>query len=708
MSNRNRRKRRGHLPMVLNAAGAPTDVILACEPVTWVAAAEGDVESLKRFTILAYTGVAMGIGPYRIVVDLSGMSVTEKPRPILKDHDPAQIVGHTSAVNVGRDSITLDGVVSGSGAAAAEVVATSARGFPWQASIGACVGRYEKVAPNQTVTVNGKSFDGPLYVARESRLAEVSFVALGADDQTEAKVAAKAPAQPKEQDMGFDAWLKAHGLDRASLDESQITALQAAYDAEQTMNDGQGGTPPKVTASGTYADVIAAARREQERQDKIAALVAEALTDYPGTADIDALEAIAREAIEGKWTLGQTELAILRATRPRVNVSGRGRSEKAPNAEVIEAGLALSAGLTEPEKHYSEQVLSAAERRWRRGLTLGETLLLMAANNGHPQRSIRDVQSVLEAAFPPREARAAGFSTVSLPGILSNVANKFMVAGFEAVEQVWRLIAAIRAVSDFKAITSYRMTGGFEFEEVGPDGELKHGKVGEESYTNQAKTHGRMFAITRQMIINDDMDALSAIPRRIGRGGALKLNKVFWGAFLNNSTFFTDARANYAEGATTALNIAALTTADKLFRAMKDADGTPIGIEPKILLTPSSLRVDALTLMNSAELRHDTDADGDAAIYPTINPHRGAFKPVSSAYLQSGALTGYSALAWYLLADPADLAVIEVVFLNGQQTPTVESADADFNVLGIQFRGFFDFGVSLQDYRGGVKMKGEA
>ncbi|HPD31737.1 MAG TPA: hypothetical protein PLL20_17230, partial [Phycisphaerae bacterium] len=71
-------------------------------------------------------------------------------------------------------------------------------------------------------------------------------------------------------------------------------------------------------------------------------------------------------------------------------------------------------------------------------------------------------------------------------------------------------------------------------------------------------------------------------------------------------------------------------------------------------------------------------------------------------------ISGTSAKAWYLLADPDDLPVIEVAFLNGQQTPTVERADADFNVLGIQFRGYFDFGVALQDYRAGVKMKGEA
>jgi hypothetical protein len=49
-----------------------------------------------------------------------------------------------------------------------------------------------------------------------------------------------------------------------------------------------------------------------------------------------------------------------------------------------------------------------------------------------------------------------------------------------------------------------------------------------------------------------------------------------------------------------------------------------------------------------------------------------------------------------------------VSFLNGNETPTVESADADFDTLGIQSRGYHDFGCDQAEYLCGIKSKGAA
>jgi hypothetical protein len=75
------------------------------------------------------------------------------------------------------------------------------------------------------------------------------------------------------------------------------------------------------------------------------------------------------------------------------------------------------------------------------------------------------------------------------------------------------------------------------------------------------------------------------------------------------------------------------------------------------------------------------------------NPHAGKFDVVTSAYLSNSTFAGASNKTWYLFADPNRLPAFEVAFLNGKQRPTVERADANFNTLGIQFRGYIDFGI---------------
>jgi hypothetical protein len=190
----------------------------------------------------------------------------------------------------------------------------------------------------------------------------------------------------------------------------------------------------------------------------------------------------------------------------------------------------------------------------------------------------------------------------------------------------------------------------------------------------------------------------------LGRGSGLKINDVFWTIFLANSTFFTAGNKNYLVGTDTALAIDGLTKAEVAFMDQVDADGKPIGVMPAILLVPTALSVTGTQLFKSLELR-DTTA---STKYPVANPHQGKFRVEVSRYLANSVYQGSSGKAWYLLAEPNDLPVIEVAFLNGQESPTIDSAEADFNVLGVQMRGYHDFGASLQDPRGGIKCKGEA
>ena len=298
----------------------------------------------------------------------------------------------------------------------------------------------------------------------------------------------------------------------------------------------------------------------------------------------------------------------------------------------------------------------------------------------------------------------AGFSSIDIGGILSNVANKFLLDGFFSVERTWRNVCAVRNVSDFKTVTSYRLIGKDQYQLVPAGGELKHGTLGQETYSNKADTYGLMLSIDRRDIINDDLGAITTVPQKLGRGSGVKINDVFWTTFLANANFFNAANKNFLAGATTALGIDGLTAAEVAFLDQVDGDGKPIGVMPAMLLVPTALAATGAQLFKSLEIRITKPDE----TYPISNPHQGKFRVEVSRYLANAQYPGNSAKAYYLLAEPADLPVIEVAFLNGQEAPTIETAEADFNVLGVQMRGYHDFGVALQDPRGGVKVKGEA
>jgi hypothetical protein len=173
----------------------------------------------------------------------------------------------------------------------------------------------------------------------------------------------------------------------------------------------------------------------------------------------------------------------------------------------------------------------------------------------------------------------------------------------------------------------------------------------------------------------------------------------------NPNSFFSTGNKNYLEGADTALSVDALTAAEILFGQQTKPNGKPLGASARLLLVPIALKVLAEQLMKSVELNETTTANKGK---PKTNPHAGKFEVVSSTYLSNATFTGSSNKAWYLFADPNRLPALEVAFLNGVDRPTVEKTDADFNTLGIQFRGYIDFGVREQDFRGALRMKGES
>ena len=631
------------------------------------AAADG-TKKIPTFQTLAYNGGTIRVPgiPLPIAIDLTGITAAASVS-ILKDHDNKMLLGQATDVVI-SDTIRAAGTITGDEETephVKDVLFHSRRGFNWQTSVGVSIEKMERVEAGQTETVNGQSVIGPAMILRQGVLREISVTSVGCDQSTEMKIAASAV----ETNLG----------EIKMADEVTKTEAPVAPEAEQVV------TPVVEAAADPIADMRAAAAAEATRIGEITKMCASYANDE-----------MASKAIAENWTKDHAELECLRASRaaaPAVHIADGGTSDP----QVLEAACATAGGMQESAliATFGEKAVEASHKKFRSGLGLQQLLLEAAWANGFTGRSMRGnvaIRDVLEAAF----------STMSLPGIMSNVANKFLLQGYNSVEASWQKISSTRNVSDFKTVTSYRMNGDMVFEQVAPDGEIKHGTVSEESYTNKVDTYGKMFSVTRQDIVNDDLGALTDIPRMIGRGYHLKLNALIWNEFLDNASFFTSGRGNLT---TDALDIDGLETASIAFDEQEDPDGNPLLAQAKYLLVPPALYVTATNIFNGVTVNETTTANVPS---PNTNAFAGAYEIVKSQYLGDKFSTGGSDTAWYLLADPMDISTIEVAFLNGKQTPTVEQTDADFNTLGIQMRGWGDVGVNKQEYRGGVKSTGAA
>ena len=619
---------------------------------------------MPRFTLVAYTGgkAKPKDFPCPVVIDLSGLDIPAQKIPVRYEHKSFQGVGHTEKIQIIAGEVMAEGVISRDTSWARDVSQSARNGFPWQASMGGPIHQTEYVPFGQTVTVNGQTFEGECYVIRKMTLKEISFVDLAADENTSAII----EAQYEEKD----------NLEMIKEQKSEpkvdvpVRIQTMAVDHDKLMQD---------FSTKMLID-----------QRRIAAIEKIGGNKFP---DLEA------KAIEEGWPVEKFHGEYQHKSMPdasAVPMTGATKTGNGLKPQALEAiALATSGSSTAfLESQYDEKTLELVDKF--RGIGIQEFCEL-SCNGKYLPKFRRDSRGWLEAAF----------SSVPLPGILSNVANKVLLEGFLTMDDTWRKIVKVGSCSNFQQHTRYRMNGMFKFEKVGPDGEIKHGRVGEQQFSQQLDTHAIMFALTRQMIIDDDLGAFTDIPRGIGVGAAEAINDAVWNCLLANAVqkdgkaFFSDDHKNLLTGDDAKLCIDGLTKAEIKFAEQERVPGRPLGILPKILLVPVTLKALAETLMKSLTVNESTDPNKPK---PVNNPHAGKFDVVSTAYLSSKVLTGSSIAAWYLFADPLRLAALEVAFLSGKDQPTVERADADFNTLGVLFRGFIDFGVREQDWRGTLKM----
>lgn len=745
------RKQRRYRTRLEASAGEGGLRFEAADPVQWSAAGDGaDASGPKRFTMTLYRGGRMRpVGFYcDLVVDLAGVKIAPGKLPAYLDHDRARIVGHHERMTVSAAGIVSDGVISGASDAARQVRDSAALGFPWKASVGGTMPGEDLhfIERGESAECNGKTWKGPIYILRSTTIYEGSFVTIAGDSTSSAKIAARNAASTEGAEiMGFEAWLKAKGFDPTALSDAQKKSLEAMYKAElqaaapepQLAAAGAGAAttvapppPPQQLAAGgagapafdrealirelrasAVSEIRGDVSAEMQRHAKIRSFASkyEVSTIEADGAQVD----FVAHAIDKGWSPDKAELEAMRAGRPTAGPAIHVRGGQVA-ADVLEASVALTANMDEqfvagtvPEAS-RQQVMNQATSREYRGAKIHTVMhATIQAAGMYSRAGVVNNDFIRTALEADQKLRASGPSTTSLSGILGNVANKALQGQYRAVPNVVHEFCKKATAGDFKPQTRYRLTGDATFLEVGANGEIQSFELGEDVYTNALKTYGRQIMLNRQMMWNDDLGAFLQLPEILGRGAALCRNKGTFTLLLSNpSNFFHANNANYFEGAATNLSIASLTLGEQKFLELKDSKGNFIEGIPALLLCPPAIKVIGDQLYTDTHVNETTTANAGK---PNSNPHAGKFKVISSPYLgTSGGISGASDTAWYLAALPSDVAFMEIAYLNGNESPVLESSVADFDVLGMKWRSYWDYGVAMANTTGAVKSKGAA
>lgn len=316
---------------------------------------------------------------------------------------------------------------------------------------------------------------------------------------------------------------------------------------------------------------------------------------------------------------------------------------------------------------------------------MGYTLLEMA-------RKSLELRGVRTAHMDKRElaARAFTHSSSDFPKILENNARKAMLRGYDEAEEVFPLFTRAGNLTDFKTHSRVGL-GVFDTLDVIPEsGEFKHGTIGERAESIKLATYGKLFSITRQAIINDDLNAFTDIPRKMGRAAARTVGDLVFSILTSNPTMsdgvaLFHASHNNLAGSGTAITAASVGAGRTAMRLQKDGKAV-LNIRPSYLIVPAAQEDTARVLMTS-----ETDPSKTNSRVP--NPVRSAAEVIVDARLDAA-----STLSWYLAADPNVFDTIEVGYLDGIAAPFLDQQDG-WTIDGVEYKVRIDAAAAPLEFR---------
>jgi HK97 family phage prohead protease len=277
---------------------------------------------------------------------------------------------------------------------------------------------------------------------------------------------------------------------------------------------------------------------------------------------------------------------------------------------------------------------------------------------------------------------------------LADVANKTLRAEYELQDQTWKVIATQATVPDFKNIRRLQTGQHPDLELVNEHGEFKAGTFTESQETYRIYTYGKIIGLSRQALINDDLESLPRVIRGSAAAVARLRGDTVWGLLTANGNMADGValfHANHANlGTTGAISETTLSEARKLMRLQTGLDGKRIKVKGKTIIVPPSLETTAEKLLTAIL----ANATGD------VNVFSNKLELAVEERLEDNSTT-----AWYVVGDPNRVDFIEAATLRGNNGPEMQTR-VGFEVDGIEWRVRDDFGAGVLDHRGALKNAG--
>ena len=320
--------------------------------------------------------------------------------------------------------------------------------------------------------------------------------------------------------------------------------------------------------------------------------------------------------------------------------------------------------------------------------------------NGLNRRGSDELYAMLQRSFFTPES--------TFPAILDNTIEKAYREGHKKASVTFDRITKKETLSEFKIHNNYYIAGPVgEFLEVPESGELKHDVFRDDHLpTRQLRTYGRQFTLSRKAFIDDDIGLVTSLPARYAASARKTINKQVYSILVNNPAIydgvplFHSAHKNLLKTGT-GVTQEAMQTMIMALANQRDQFGEAIIINPAILVVPSGMQFDMYTLFNSPAI-HTTE--NTQAVNP-LYKYRDQLEVVEDPTINSLCGGMGNVMPWWLLGAAGDTEFIEVDYLNGQEIPNIRRMETP-GQLGFVWDLYLDWGISVMDFRGGVKNPG--